>query len=434
MYYFIGIKGSGMSALAAILFDLGYNVTGSDIEDHLFTEEELIKRNIKILPFNKDNIKEGMIIIKGNAIKEEHEELQKAMELNLKIHTYPEMVGKLTRMWQTITIAGCHGKTTTTAMLAHVLNNIKGANYLIGNGIGHANKENKYFILEACEYKRNFLNYNPYYAIITNIEFDHVDYFKDIDDVIDAYRQYADNAEKMVLACGDDSYTHSLDVNKPIFYYGIDDDNDIIAKDINYTNKGTSFDVFVEDNYYGHFDLPLFGKHQLLNALAIIAVCYYERIEAKEVAKKLKTFTGTKRRFQETIIEDTIIIDDYAHHPTEIKATIKAIKQKYENKPIIAIFQPHTFTRTKEFADEYCEIFNKIDKTYLMDIHGAREEQTDYNITSKDLITKIDHAESISLEEAEKLLKHKGSVILFMSPNDISKLENDYIELLNSKE
>ena len=434
MYYFIGIKGSGMSALAAILFDLGYEVLGSDSEKHFFTEEGLVKRGIKILPYNKKNIKEGMTIIRGNAIEDDHEELQKAIELELKIHTYPEMVGKLTKMFKTITVAGCHGKTSTTALLAHVLDNLTGANYLIGDGTGHAKKENKYFALEACEYKRHFLNYNSYYAIITNIELDHVDYFKDIDDVIDAYRVYANNCEKMVLACGDDPYTHSLEINKPIFYYGIDEDNDIIAKDVNYSEKGISFDVFVEDNYYGHFDLPLYGKHQLLNALAVIGVCYYERLDAKEVGQQIKTFQGAKRRFAETIVKDNIVIDDYAHHPTEIRVTIKAAKQKYKDKKIVVVFQPHTYTRTKEFKDDYIEILNTVDKAYIMDIHSAREKDDEYDISSNDLIKEIKNAESIKIDEANKLLNHDNSVILFVSPNDISKLENDYIKLKNEEQ
>ena len=433
MYYFIGIKGSGMSALASILYDLGYEVKGSDVEDHFFTEEGLNQRDIEILPYNKDNIKEGMIIVKGNAIKDDNEELQKAIELDLRIHTYQEVVGKLTRMFKTITVAGCHGKTSTTALLSHVLDNIEGANYLIGDGTGHANKENKYFALEACEYKRHFLEYNPYYAIITNIELDHVDYFKNIDDVVDAFREYADSAEKMVIACGDDPYTHILETNKPIFYYGIDEDNDIIAKDVNYTEEGTTFDVFVEDNYYGHVDLPLYGKHQLLNALAVIGVCYYERLEAKEVAKQIKTFKGARRRFQETIVKDNIIIDDYAHHPTEMKATIKAAKQKYHGKKIVVVFQPHTYSRTKEFKDDYIEILKGVDRSYIMDIHGSRENQDENDITSYDLIKKIPKGESISMDEAEKLLECKNSVIIFMSPNDISKLENDYIKLLEEE-
>ena len=433
MYYLIGIKGSGMSALACILSDLGYTVKGSDVDKHFFTEEGLKERNIELLTYNENNIKEGMTIISGNAIKDDNPEYVKAKQLDLKIYTYQEMVARLTNMFRTITIAGCHGKTSTTALLSHILDNIGGANYLIGDGTGHADKENKYFVLEACEYKRHFLEYNPYYAIITNIELDHVDYFQNIDDVIDAFRQYANNAEKMVIACGDDPYTHSLEINKPIFYYGIDEDNDIIAKDVNYTEKGTSFDVFVEDNYYGHFDLPIFGKHQLLNALAAISVCYYERLEAKEVANQIKTFKGAKRRFTETVVGNSIVIDDYAHHPTEVRVTIKAAKQKYPNKEIVAIFQPHTYSRAKEFAEDYIEALKNTDKAYIMDIHGSREKAEDFDITSADFIKQIPNAEHIAIDEGKKLAKHKNAVLIFMSPNDISKLENDYIESLKEE-
>lgn len=365
MYYLIGIKGTGMSALAQILFDLGYEVMGSDKPDHFFTEKPLIERGIKILPFNKDNIKEDMLIVQGNAFSDTNEEVVRAKELNLKIYTYQEMVGKLTKMFNTITVAGCHGKTTTSAMLSHVLNNIVGANYLIGDGSGYAIKENNYFVLEACEYKRHFLSYTPQYAIITNIELDHIDYYKDIDDYIDAFREYANNAEKMVIACGDDQYTHMLEPKKPIFFYGLNEDNDIVARDVNYTNEGTSFDVYVEDNYYGHFDLPLFGKHMLLNSLAVIGVCYYERLDAKEVSKNLKTFKGAKRRFKEKVIGDIVTIDDYAHHPTEVKVTIKGARQKYPDKEIVAILKTHTLSRTKEMANEFAEALKLADKLIL---------------------------------------------------------------------
>ena len=428
MYYLIGIKGTGMSALAGILKDLGYEVKGSDNDNHYFTEEGLKEKNIEVLSYDPKNIQEGMYIIKGGAIKDDNTEVQRALELGLKIHPYEEMVAKLTTMFQTITIAGCHGKTTTTSMLSHVLDELRGANYLIGDGTGHANKENKYFVLEACEYKRHFLAYHPYYAIITNIDLDHVDYYQDIDDVISAYTEYANNAEKMVIACGDDPYTHSLEVDKPIFYYGLDEDNDIIAKEVEYTENGTSFDVFIEDNYYGHFDLKLFGKHMLLDALAVISFCYYERLEAKEVSKTLKTFEGAKRRFTEYPVLDNIVIDDYAHHPAEIRATLKAVNQKYPDKKTVVVFSPHTYSRTKAFKDDYIDVLSKVDKAYIMDIYGARENQEDFDITSEDLIKEIPNSESISKDQIDKLLGAHNSVIIFMSPNDITDMEKAYIE------
>ena len=428
MYYLIGIKGTGMSALAGILKDLGYEVKGSDNDNHYFTEEGLKEKNIEVLSYDPKNIQEGMYIIKGGAIKDDNPEVQRALELGLKIHPYEEMVAKLTTMFQTITIAGCHGKTTTTSMLSHVLDELRGANYLIGDGTGHANKENKYFVLEACEYKRHFLAYHPYYAIITNIDLDHVDYYQGIDDVISAYTEYANNAEKMVIACGDDPYTHSLEVDKPIFYYGLDEDNDIIAKEVEYTENGTSFDVFIEDNYYGHFDLKLFGKHMLLDALAVISFCYYERLEAKEVSKTLKTFEGAKRRFTEYPVLDNIVIDDYAHHPAEIRATLKAVNQKYPDKKTVVVFGPHTYSRTKAFKDDYIDVLSKVDKAYIMDIYGARENQEDFDITSEDLIKEIPNSESISKDQIDKLLGAHNSVIIFMSPNDITDMEKAYIE------
>ena len=429
MYHFVGIKGSGMSALAQIMKELGYNVQGSDVEKHFFTEEGLIKNDIKILPFSDENIEPGMKIVKGASFDDTHPEILKASILDLNIYTYPEVVGSLTKRFKTICVAGCHGKTTTTSMMAHVFDNVVGSNYLIGDGTGYAKKGNEFFILESCEYKRHFLNYHPYYAIITNIDLDHVDYFKNINDVISAYNEFANKAEKMVIACGDDPYTHYLDVKKPIFFYGIDDDNDIVAKNIDYKAHGTSFEVFVEDNYYGFFDLPIYGKHMLLDALAVIAVCYYERFEVKSVSKNLKTFEGAKRRFTETVVGNNVIIDDYAHHPNEVKATIKAVRQKYPKKKLITIFQPHTFSRTQEFALSLADVMNSADYSYVMDIHPAREKQEDYKgVTSDLIISNLKHGKHIDINGADELKKYKNSVLLFMSPNDISKLENETIE------
>ena len=433
IYHFIGIKGTGMSALAQIMKSLGYEVQGSDKPDHFFTEAGLLEKGIKVLNFDKNNIKEDMVIVQGNAFKDDHEEVVRAKELGLKIYTYQEMVGRLTEMFMTIGVSGCHGKTTTTAMMSHVLGNIVGTNYLIGDGSGFASKENKYFCLEACEYKRHFLAYSPYYAIITNIELDHIDYYKDIDDVISAYREYANKAEKMVIACGDDPYTHTLEVNPPIFYYGLNDDNDIIAKDVEYRNDGTSFDVFVEDNYYGHFDLPLFGKHMLLNALAVISVCYYERLEAKDVAKYLKTFKGAKRRFKENIIGDIVTIDDYAHHPTEVKVTIKAARQKYPNKKIVAILKTHTLSRTKEMADDFVEALNLADDAYVMDVGVDREEigydDVDYHV----ILDKLRNGKYMSLDRVDELLKYENAVLIFMSSKDIYFLQKEYEKRLKEK-
>lgn len=432
MYYFIGIKGTGMASLALIMHDLGYTVSGSDKDIHFFTEDLLIERGIPIYNFSKENIKEGMVIVQGNAFTNDHEEVVRAHELNLKVYTYQQMVGRLTTKFKTVAISGCHGKTTTTAMAAHVLNSIVGANYLIGDGSGHAAKGNEYFALEACEYKRHFLEYEPYYAVITNIELDHIDYYKDIDDVISAYEEFANNAEKMIIACGDDPYTHSLNVNKPIFFYGLGEDNDIIAKDVEYTNEGTSFNVYIEGNYYGHFDLPLYGKHMLLNSLAVIGICYYERIEAKNVSKCLRTFPGAKRRFKETFIGDMVLVDDYAHHPTEVKVTIKGARQKYPDKEIVAVLMIHTYSRARKFTKEFIEALNLADKAYVMDVYVDRKEDAE-PFDVNEIISKLHNGEYINNDMPEKLLNHENAAILFMSSKEIYVLEESYEKLLKEK-
>ena len=391
-YYMAGIKGAGMSALALLLSDLGFDVVGyDDAKDHRFTEDKLLERGIKIYSEENRELDEDCIVIYSPALKlDSHPELVKATNMGLKIYEYQEMLGKLTKKFETICISGCHGKTTTTSMLSHIISDIDKCNYLIGDGRGHGDRESNKFILESCEYRRHFLSYEPEYVVITNIDMDHTDYYKSMDDMILAYQEFANKADKMVIACGDDPYTHMLEVNPQIYYYGISDDNDIRAVDIEYRNDGTSFDVYVEDEYYGHFDLPLFGKHMLLNALAVIAVCHYERYEAKEVSKSLKTFKGAERRFKETFVGNNVIIDDYAHHPTEVKVTIKGARQKYPDKKIIAVFKAHTFSRVEEFSEEFAIALNLADKAYVMDINYDRENPEDYpGINAYTIINKL---------------------------------------------
>ena len=172
----------------------------------------------------------------------------------------------------------------------------------------------------------------------------------------------------------------------------------------------------------------------LLDALAVISICYYERMDAKEVAKVFKMFQGAKRRYTETIIGDIVCVDDYAHHPTEVKATIKATRQKYPDKKIITVFQPHTFTRTEEFAEDLANVMNTVDYSYVLDIHPAREKQEDYpNVTSDIILNQLNHGEHLDMNDVDKLLKWENAVILFMSPNDLSKLELGYQEKLKEK-
>ena len=419
-----------MSSLASIMHDLGYKVMGSDVDKHFFTELSLDERNIKYFVYDENNIKDDMIIIKGASIKDDNVELVKAKEMGLEIIEYEKMVGLLSTKFKTICVCGCHGKTTTTSMLACAIENI---NYLIGDGRGYASNENDFFALESCEYRRHFLNYLPYYTVITNIDLDHVDYFKDIDDVISAFTEFANKTIKKVIAYGEDDNIRKMKLNKDVLYYGFGNESDIVAKNIIYNENGISFDVYVYDEYYNHFDLPLYGKHQLLDVLAVISVCYLENMDINDVQRRLSNFKGARRRFSETIVGDSIIIDDYAHHPNEVKAIIDSVKQKYPNKKIICILQPHTYTRTKEFAKDFVNILNTYYASYILDIHPARERQEDYpDVTSSIIVDNLNNGYHITKDDASLLVKHKGSVYIFMDPNDISNLEKDLENRLKS--
>jgi UDP-N-acetylmuramate--alanine ligase len=425
IYHFVGIKGSGMSALAQVLHDMDYQVQGSDYDKHFFTQVALEKSGIKILPFNKENIQPGMTVIAGNAYPDTHEEIQEAMELGLPIIRYHRFLGDFMQNFTSVAITGAHGKTSTTGLLAHVMRGAKPTSFLIGDGTGKGDKDAQYFVFEACEYRRHFLSYFPDYAIMTNIDFDHPDYFANIEDVFSAFQEMSWQVKKGIFACGDDEQLQKIQAKVPVVFYGFGEENDFQARNIVKSTEGTTFDVFVRNTFYDTFSIPAYGDHNVLNSLAVIALCHYENIESKVIQAQLETFEGVKRRFSEKKIADQVIIDDYAHHPTEIKVTIEAAKQKYPDREIVAVFQPHTFTRTQAFLNEFAESLNKADKVYLCEIFGsAREIHGKLSIT--DLKEKIDDAEIIAEEDTSLLKEHSNGVILFMGAGDIQKFQEAY--------
>lgn len=429
-YHFIGIKGTGMSALAQILKDSGEKVQGSDVEKRFFTQEVLEEKNIPIYPFSKDNINKDYTVIAGNAFSDEHEEIEEAKRLGCRFYRYHEFLGEWLKQYTSIAITGSHGKTSTTGLLAHVLDETYPISYLIGDGTGKGHVDSKYFVFEACEYRRHFLSYEPDYAIMTNIDFDHPDYFTSIDDVFNAFQSMADKVKKGIIACGDDEYLQQIQAKVPVVYYGFNDGNDFQAQNVQESEEGTTFDVFVRNTYYDTFTIPMFGTHTVLNALSIIAMCDYENIK-KEHIKKLSTFPGVKRRFSEKKMGNQILIDDYAHHPKEITATIDSARKKYKTKKIIAIFQPHTFTRTKTFLNEFAESLKAADYVYLCDIFGSAREETG-KLTINDLKDQIENSELLDLKQTEILKQYDDSVLIFMGAGDIQKFQKAYEEAIKT--
>lgn len=428
-YYFVGIKGTGMASLARILHDKGHQVLGSDIEKETFTQAPLLAAGIKILPFDPANLKPEMIVIQGNAFDDDHPEIKRAHELGLKILSYPEAVENEVKNHTSIGIAGAHGKTSTTALLSHVLAAVEPTSYLIGDGVGKGNADARFFVFEADEYRDHFLAYHPDYAIMTNVDFDHPDYFNDLADVRDSFETYGKQVQRAIFAWGDDPSLHDLNVDVPVYYYGTNPDDDFRAENIQRTPEGSTYDAYFRDQKLGTFTIHLYGEHSVLNSLAVLAVAYMEHMNMDEIQQELANFSGVKRRFSETDIADTTIIDDYAHHPSEIKATIDAARQKYPDREVIAVFQPHTYSRLAAYIDGFAESLSRADKTFVTPIFGSIRENAG-NVSSADLEQRIEGSEGIDMDTMDKLLQYHNAVVVFMGAGDVEKYEEKYKELL----
>ena len=431
-YHFIGIKGSGMSSLALVLHEKGFKVQGSDVEEYFFTQRDLEKAGIPLMVFSPENITEGLTIIAGKAFPDTHEEVVRARELGLEIIRYHDFLAQLIQNFTSIGVTGSHGKTSTTGLLAHVLSGIRPTSYLIGDGTGSGNDSAEFFAFEACEYRRHFLAYSPDYAIMLNIDFDHPDYYESIEDVFSAFQAMGEKVKKGIIAFGEDAHLRQLTVDVPVYYYGVEEADDFQARNIKRTTDGSAFDVYFRGEKIGHFVSPAYGQHNINNALSVIALCYLEGLPMAEVAREMLTFKGVKRRFSEKVMADMTIVDDYAHHPAEIIATIDGARQKYPEKEIIAVFQPHTFTRTIALMDEFSAALDLADRVYLCDIFGSARE-TQGSVKIEDLSNRITKGGQVIKEEnVSPLLEHENAVIIFMGAGDVQKFERAYEKLLST--
>ena len=432
-YHFIGIKGSGMSSLAQIAYDMGHEVQGSDEETYFFTQEKLEQRNIPMYGYNVENIKEGFEVILGNAFDETHIEYRAAKELGLKIYTYAQFLGKLLDEIPSIAVTGAHGKTTTSTMVSNIFKHNFVTSYLIGDGTGHGEKNSDYIIAEACEYYRHFLAYHPNYAVVTNIDFDHPDYFNDEHDMFDAFQSFVNQVKDTVVICGDDHLASQLKPSTAkVVTYGFNEGNDYQIKNVKTTSENSEFDVYKNSELLGTFTMAVFGLHDISNATSAIALADICGLSTDEIQQSLGSYHHAERRFTEYKVGTNVVVDDYAHHPSEIKATIDSARRKYSDKQIIAIFQPHTYTRTAKFLNEFAESLLTADKVFLCPIFASvREKEKIVGI--EDLQKVTPGSEIIYGEENFDKLNFDNSVILFMGAGNINKLCNKFVEQNSNK-
>ena len=412
--HFIGIGGISMSGLAKILLTEGYSVTGSDSKNSEVIEK-LEELGAKIyINHHRDNINDVDLVIYTDAIANDNEELLKAHSLGVPVIDRATFLGALMKNYKnSIAVSGTHGKTTTTSMLSTILNrSTLDPTILLGGQLSEINGNIKlgskdYMLTEACEYKGNILKYFPTMAIILNIDEDHLDYFKDIDHIIDTFVQYGKNLDKdsYLLINKDDPGSEKVIKNTlaKVVTFGLNSDCDYRAEDIKFSQEGlSSFTLNIGNKEFYNINLNVMGIHNIYNSLGAITAAHISGLPMEEILTNIQFYTGVQRRLEfKGYYNKVKIIDDYAHHPTEISSTLRALRNSTKGN-IYCIFQPHTFTRTQLLLNSFATSFCEANKVVITDIYAAREKDNGV-IHSRDLANAIKSTDAIYLETFEEI-------------------------------
>ena len=444
--YFIGIGGISMSALARILVQKGINVSGSDIK-----ESELTKKlegegiEVKYTQVAENITPDIDHVVYTAAISKDNPEFKKAQELNIPLVNRASLLSDIMKGYKySIGVSGTHGKTSTTSMLSHILIEAKkdptisvgGMLPLIGGNLKIGKEE--FFLTEACEYTNSFLELSPNVEVILNIEADHLDFFKDLDDIRKSFKKFIAKLDDNGILVINEKISNKEELldgfSGKVYSFGLGKGY-VNAKNINYDFEGKAeFDLYVEDKYMGKIKLSVYGEHNILNALAAIATGMALDISLEDIKRGLEGYGGVHRRFEiKGTVKGLTVIDDYAHHPGEIEATIEAAK-KLKYKRLCVVFQPHTYSRTKALLEDFARVLSKADLVVLADIYAAREKDT-LGVSSRDIETLInkksqkayyfptfDEIESFVLSKLDK-----GDICITMGAGDIYKLGEDIL-------
>lgn len=445
----IGIGGIGLSAIAEILLSRGYEVSGSDMKESAETARLASKGARVFIGHRAENADEADLLVFSAAVGHDNPEMKRAEERGIPILSRAQMLGLLMQEYEnSIAVSGTHGKTTTTSMVSLILDRAKleptilvGGNLAeIGGNvkIGHS----RYFITEACEYMDSFLSLKPKIEIILNIDSDHLDYFKDIDHIVSSFDKFAQlvPASGTIIAYDANPFVNQVirDLDN-VVTFGLSENCDYYAANIQFNEEGMpAFDVCHDGQLLSRVQLAVPGEHNILNALAAFTCACALGVEPQLTKETLERYHGTQRRFDivGTTAKGVKIVDDYAHHPTEIKATLSASENVPHNK-LWCIFQPHTYTRTIALFDEFAEAFEKADKLILAEIYAAREKNI-YKISSAQLAEKIKethpHKEVLFMEDFAAIADYvddqaqRGDMVITMGAGDIYKVGEMLLE------
>lgn len=442
--YFSGINGIGMSGLAKILAKDGYEVYGSDIDRKPITDE-LEAMGVKVYIGQVEENMKGKdidVFVYSTAIRKTNPEYKYAVENNITMIKRGQLLAEIMNRFDGIAVAGTHGKTTTSSMMSVAL--LEKEPFIVVGGIIpeiHSNSKignSEYFVAEADESDNSFLFIKPKYAVVTNVEPDHLEHHGTFENIKKSFEQFIDSTERLVLLCKDTvEKEHLKFTNKNVAWYSLEsEDAQIYAKDVEIKDGKTSYEVVKNGESLGRFTLTIPGRHNILNSLPVIYLAHEFKCDMNKVKEKIEEFKGANRRYQVIYDNNLRIIDDYAHHPTEVSVTIEAAKATEKGK-VTVIFQPHRYTRTKFFLDGFVEALKKADDLMLLPIYAASEDNI-YGISSEDLAAKIgNHVKVTTEEEIEKIVeesKDSGNTFVFMGAGSVSKVAHNIVDKLNADE
>lgn len=442
----VGIGGSGMSGIAEILASMGYRLTGSDISDSPAVRH-LCSLGIEIfLGHRAENVGSVQVVVVSTAIGEDNPEVIAARVAHIPVIPRAEMLAELMRLRAGIAIAGTHGKTTTTSLTASIFDtagldptviiggrlNVYGANAHLGRG--------EYLIAEADESDSSFLCLLPIMNVVTNIDEDHLDYYGNRGALDSAFIQFMNNVPfyGMNIVCGDDPGLRSIlgNIKRPVTTYGFSDENELRA--INCAcGRTSSFDVVMQDKILGNVRLSQPGTHNILNALAAIGVALKADIAFEDCVRGLEQFRGVGRRFEFKGEHNGItVIDDYGHHPAEIAATLRAARAAFPGRRLVAAFQPHRYTRTRDHFDEFCRVFDNADLLLLTDIYAASEkpipgidgESLAHGLQNQSVTPVLYYPDLDSLVRGMKECLEPGDVLLTLGAGSITRTGPAWLE------
>ena len=447
--HFVGIGGIGMSGIAELLLHLGYKVSGSDLKLSHITRRLEENGGIIFQGHRKEQVAGASVVVTSSAISRENPEVIHAKALSVPIIPRAEMLAELMRIKYSIAISGAHGKTSTTSMISQILNTagldptVIIGGLLKGLDTNSLHGKGEYIVAEADESDGSFLKYSPAIAVVTNIDLEHLDFYKDIEDIKDKFVQFINSVPFYGLAilCLDNEHIQNILPRIKVRFttFGMTAQSDLQAREISFKGSKSFFKVFHNEKCLGEINLNIAGKHNISNALASIATGIELNISFKIIKKALEMIEGVKRRLEFKGEKKGItIMDDYGHHPTEIMATLTAIRESYKEKRLIVVFQPHRYTRTKGLFHEFTRSFYQSDTLIVLPIYAASEEKIE-GVTAQHLCEAIrehghkDVSYAPDFTQALSMISHKarkGDMVLTLGAGDIYTLGDKLIEIL----